>query len=202
MREQGIVESSDRVTLYYEEYGDDPPVILTYGLAGSTEMWAPNIEALARHCRLILCDARGHGRSSAPVEPWRYSLRRWVEDIRCVLDHLNIPRACIGGLSMGGGIATRFALSYPERTSALLVSNSGTALGMPGPLDSLHNFLKGIELAAAKGMDALATHALDTGRVCHGRDRIAPNVRADVGARLRELGARADAGRIYRDGFA
>ena len=129
--------ATDGIRLYYEEHGPTgpgrpgtarrgegapAPLVLAYGIGGNTDMWAPNTPGLAAGRRVILWEPRGHARSGSPPDPARYSFRRWALDLRDILDHLGLRRAHVGGLSLGAGIATRFALLYPRRVRSLVVT--------------------------------------------------------------------------------
>lgn len=152
--------TDDRVRIYYEAHGDGPPLVLAYGIGGNAAQWDVNVPALTARHRLILWEPRGHGRSDSPEDPARYSFARWVEDLRAVMDRLELARAHIGGLSLGAGIATRFALAYPRRVRSLLVTNSSSASGLPLPAAALVFRARSIEITLAKGMDAMAEFAM------------------------------------------
>jgi len=109
------LRTDDRVRLYYEEHGRGTPLVLAYGIGGNTKMWDVNVPGLAARHRLILWEPRGHARSDAPADPAKYSFQRWALDLKAVLDHLGLRRAHLGGLSLGAGIVTRFALRFPGR---------------------------------------------------------------------------------------
>src|SRR5712691_9004310 len=137
--------TQDGVRIYYEQHGRGTPLVLAYGIGGNADMWDVNREALAGHHRLVLWEPRGHARSASPEDPARYSFAHWVLDLKSVLDHLRIRRAHVGGLSLGGGIATRFTLRYPARVSSLLVTNSSSAAGLPLSVDNLMLRARSIE---------------------------------------------------------
>ena len=82
-------------------------------------MWAGQIDAFSKDYRFIVWDPRGHGKSESPPHRKQYGLRISAEDLYGLMNHLGIEKAYVGGLSMGGGIATRFAMAYPERVAAL-----------------------------------------------------------------------------------
>src|SRR5207253_906379 len=82
-------------------------------------VWEPNVAALAARHRLILCEPRGHARSESPEDPTRVTFGHWVLDLHDLLEHLELERAVVGGLSLGGGIATRFTRKHPDRVRAL-----------------------------------------------------------------------------------
>jgi 3-oxoadipate enol-lactonase len=67
-------------------------------------------------------DIRGHGNSEKPEGP--YSIQTFSDDLRVFLDKLEIPKAHLLGLSMGGSIAQQFTLDYPERVGSLILLSS------------------------------------------------------------------------------
>ena len=77
-----------------------------------------------------------------------------------MLDHLGIRKAHVGGLSLGAGIATRFALRFPSRVRALMVTNSSSAAGLPLSVENLVMRARSIEITLTKGMDAMAEYAM------------------------------------------
>jgi pimeloyl-ACP methyl ester carboxylesterase len=113
------------VSLYYEVTGHGPPLVLAHGFACGLRTWEPQIRALARSWRVVTYDVRGHGISEAPADPAAYSQPISVADLRALLEHLEIRRAAVGGLSMGGNIALNFALAHPEMVSGLVVADTG-----------------------------------------------------------------------------
>ena len=113
------------VSLYYEVAGDGPPLVLVHGFSCGLRMWDPQVRALSSGWRVVTYDVRGHGISDAPHEPAAYSQDISIADLRALLDHLDLPRAAVGGLSMGGNIALNFALAHPARVSALIVADTG-----------------------------------------------------------------------------
>src|SRR5215510_13030572 len=151
-----FARTDDRVRLYYEEHGRGTPLVLANGIGCNADMWDVNRDALAAHHRLVLWEPRGHARSDSPEDPARYSFLRWVLDHKAVLDHLRIRKAHVGGLSLGAGIATRFALRFPARVRSLLVTNSSSAAGLPMSPANLVMRARSIEVTLSQGMDAMA----------------------------------------------
>src|SRR2546430_10994355 len=131
------LKTDDRVRIYYEEHGSGTPLVLAYGIGGNATMWDVNVPGLAARHRLILWEPRGHARSDSPDDPAKYSFKRWALDLGAVLDHLSLRRAHVGGLSLGAGIATRFALRFPRRVRSFVITNSSSASGLPLAHDEL-----------------------------------------------------------------
>lgn len=115
-------ELSD-VRCYYELIGDGEPLLLIPGLAATCRLWDPVTPLLSRHFSCIVVDNRGIGRSIARKRPT--SLCDYVSDLVELLDELQLERAHVMGVSLGGVIAQRLALDHPSRVDHLvLVSTS------------------------------------------------------------------------------
>jgi pimeloyl-ACP methyl ester carboxylesterase len=129
-RELSIL-TDDGVTLSAEERGSGAPIVVLHGLTGSRHYVLMGSRALERSGhRVIAYDARGHGRSTPPTQPWQgtsagapspYGYRRLAGDLGAVLDATGIERAVLAGVSMGSHTIVRFALEHPERVAALAI---------------------------------------------------------------------------------
>jgi pimeloyl-ACP methyl ester carboxylesterase len=182
--------TDDRVRIYYEEHGrrhGGTPLVLAYGIGGNTDMWDTNTAALAAQRRVILWEPRGHARSDSPADPVRYSLRRWALDLRDLLDDLGIRKAHVGGLSLGGGIATRFTLLYPARVRSLIVTNSSSASGLPLSVENLVMRARSIEITLKEGMDAMAEYAMTANPNLAERLKLDPSAKAEFYEEYRRL---------------
>jgi 3-oxoadipate enol-lactonase len=106
--------------IYYEDTGGSGlPVVLAHGFLMDSEMFAPQVAALSPEFRVITWDERGFGRTEFDGKPFSY----WdsARDCLGLLDHLGIKRAVIGGMSQGGYLSLRAALTAPERVLALVL---------------------------------------------------------------------------------
>ncbi|HWU26599.1 MAG TPA: alpha/beta fold hydrolase [Rhizomicrobium sp.] len=115
----------DGVKIYYEVYGEGPPLLLTHGFASSSHMWAGQREAFGNQFRLITWDMRGHGRSDYPADEAAYSQAATVSDMAAILDHVGAKTAILGGHSLGGYMSLAFRLAHPERVRGLLIISTG-----------------------------------------------------------------------------
>jgi pimeloyl-ACP methyl ester carboxylesterase len=180
--------ASDGIKLYYEAHGTTgTPLVLAYGIGGNTDMWDVNVAALSAAHRVILWEPRGHARSESPEDPARVSFARWAQDLKDVLDHLRIRRAHVGGLSLGGGIATRFTLRFPGRVRSLLVTNSSSASGLPLSADNLVLRAQSIKITLEQGMDAMAEFAMQANPNLVERLKIDPGAREEFYEEYRRL---------------
>lgn len=97
-------------------------VVLLHGMNFYGEYWSATIEALRKEgFRVVVPDQVGFGRSSKPVIP--YTLSEMASNTRKILETIGIQKAAIVGHSMGGMVAARFALLYPEATERLVLYN-------------------------------------------------------------------------------
>ena len=110
--------------LYYELHGpeDAPPLILSSGLGGSAEYWAPNLPAFADDHRVIVYDHRGTGRSSRDL-PEVVAVEQFADDILVLMDAVGIDRARLVGHAAGGVAGLALAAKAPERLSRLVIVN-------------------------------------------------------------------------------
>jgi len=114
---------SGDITINYEVYGRGFPLVLSHGFTANLDIWAPQINAFSAKYQVIVYDARGHGLSTAPAGEKNYSLENLVDDLANLIKHLDIQKAYVGGLSMGGAIALGYIAKYPEKVKALLISD-------------------------------------------------------------------------------
>ena len=104
-------------------------MILAHGFLMDREMFAPQVEALSPEFRVITWDERGFGETEFDGKPFTY----WDSAADCLglLDHLGIERAVVGGMSQGGFLSLRAALTAPERVRALVLID--TQAGVEDP---------------------------------------------------------------------
>lgn len=139
---KGQFFDSAGVTIHYTSEGTGTPVVLIHGFAAnSTLNWRVTgiHRQLARHYRVITMDVRGHGLSDKPKDPAKYGAEM-VEDVRRLLDHLDIPKAHIVGYSMGGMICMKFMALHPDR--CISAAPLGIRRLTPADKDMLKNIVK------------------------------------------------------------
>jgi len=106
--------------LHYEDSGSgEPAVLFSHGFFMDHSMFDPQVAALADRWRCIRWDERGHGKTETSSDPFTY----WDSgaDALGLLDHLGIEQAVLAGMSQGGFLSLRAALTAPERVRALIL---------------------------------------------------------------------------------
>jgi pimeloyl-ACP methyl ester carboxylesterase len=145
--------------IYFEDTGGDGPVlVLAHGFLMDHEMFAPQVAALRDEYRVITWDERGFGLTEFDGTPFSY----WDSAADCLglMDHLGIDRAVVGGMSQGGFLSLRTALTAPDRVRALILLDTQAGVEdaahieaytamlqmweTVGPVDELANTVAGI----------------------------------------------------------
>jgi pimeloyl-ACP methyl ester carboxylesterase len=111
--------SVNGIEMYYETYGQGPPLILLHGFLHTAATWKPYIATLAEHYRVIALDLRGHGRSSNPANQFTHRLA--ALDVYALMEHLGINRFKAMRHSSGGMTLLHMATQQPERVDAMVL---------------------------------------------------------------------------------
>jgi pimeloyl-ACP methyl ester carboxylesterase len=120
------------VEIAFLDQGEGEPIVLVHGFASSKEVnwvdpsWTRTLTAAGR--RVIALDDRGHGASSKLYQPADYHTGLMADDVRALLDHLQIELADVMGYSMGARIAAFLAVKYPDRVRSLIIGGLGIKL--------------------------------------------------------------------------
>lgn len=113
------ITNANGIDLYYEVHGEGEPLLLIMGLSLNSKSWFRTVPALSEHYQVIIFDNRGVGLSGKPNTP--YSIELMAEDARTVLDTVGVESAHVYGVSMGGMIAQKLAIKYPEKIRSLIL---------------------------------------------------------------------------------
>jgi pimeloyl-ACP methyl ester carboxylesterase/predicted glycosyltransferase len=125
--QEGYVER-DGVRIFYEIYGAGETTVLllpTWSIIHSRH-WKAQIPYLARHCRVLVFDGRGNGKSDRPDGAEAYHEREFALDAVAVMDATATERAVIVGLSAGALWGTLLAAEFPERVEAAIFIAAAT----------------------------------------------------------------------------
>ena len=106
--------------IHYTTQGQGPAMLLIHGYPLSGDLFKNNRDALSRYYKVITLDLRGFGQSVAP-EGDPGSISTYAKDALGVMDQLKVPKAIIGGMSMGGPVVFEMYRNAPERFRGLLL---------------------------------------------------------------------------------
>jgi pimeloyl-ACP methyl ester carboxylesterase len=122
VRSGGALIETDIVTANVKVEGEGPPIVLIHGFGAALDWWDAIAPHLARNHRVIRLDLIGHGGTEAPGSG--YAIERQASLVKGVLDKLGLTRAVIVGHSMGGEVATAFAVANPQSVERLVLIDS------------------------------------------------------------------------------
>ncbi|WP_131737404.1 alpha/beta fold hydrolase [Actinomadura roseirufa] len=126
----------DGTRIAFEVAGHGRPVVLLHGFFGDRTTWrsSGHVDGLADRFRLVLIDARGHGRSDAPHEAAAYAAGGQAADVIAVMDALDVPEAAVWGASMGGIVGLHLAAAHPGRITRVVAggAHAGPVATDPG----------------------------------------------------------------------
>jgi len=108
----------DGVTLYYETYGTDQPLLLIHGNGGSISDLSAQIDFFRKHYKVIAMDSRDHGKSSDSPTPLNYELM--TRDLAALLDHLHTAPVYVLGWSDGGIEALELGFLFPDKVKKIV----------------------------------------------------------------------------------
>jgi pimeloyl-ACP methyl ester carboxylesterase len=139
------------IEIAYEDVGSGPSVVLLHGYPFNRSMWREQVEELRQNHRVIVPDLRGHGESA--VTPGPATMESMALDVASLLETLNISRATIGGLSMGGYVALAFYRLFPLRVRSLVLADTRP---QEDNEEGKENREKQAEKALNEGMEGIA----------------------------------------------
>jgi pimeloyl-ACP methyl ester carboxylesterase len=150
------------IEMHYEERGAGAPLLLVPGIPAIASDWAPLAEPLSASRRVVAYDNRGSGATS--VTPAPYTTAGLAADAVALLDALEIERADVFGMSLGGMIAQELALGWPDRVDRLVLgcTHCGLAHAEPPERDAGRAFAMETDDWAER-MTALAGFAFAPG---------------------------------------
>jgi len=137
--------ASDGISLYYETYGEptSTPVMLIHGIGADHNMWKPQLTSFPEAGYFIIVpDLRGHGKSDIPDD---FRVTDCARDLLELLQSLNLPKAHFVGVSMGGMVAQRFVVKYPNHAETQVIVDS-----LSGVSRAIERFNAGLAAALLK----------------------------------------------------
>lgn len=121
-----IVSAADGVPIHYSVQGKgEPALVFIHCWSCDRHLWDNQVSAFAKNHKVVTIDLPGHGESGQGRKSW--SVESYGDDVKRVIEKLNLKRVVLIGSSMGGPIALEATRRMPERVAAIV------------PVDTLHN---------------------------------------------------------------
>jgi len=136
--------------IYYEISGAGEPLVLVNGSSLDLQMWDAQIDAFNEHFQVVRYDLRGIGKSAIPEKNFSHG-----EDIYHLLKFLDIEKAHILGLSVGGAFAVDFASEHPEMVDSLILAAAATS-------NLRDEFSEGLSALSAMAKEKGISEAIET----------------------------------------
>ena len=155
-----FIESNnkDKLKIYYEIYNKDKSdtVVLVHPIGGNIDIWKEEISLISKkNLRIIAYEIRGHNRSNMGTTS-SFTLSDLAEDLKILLDSLDIKKCTLIGHSIGGSIASLYTKHYPQKVEAIIFINA-SSVGIPDK--DLEKHFTTRKIAVTQGMNALAEWA-------------------------------------------
>jgi len=141
------------IGINYETYGEGEPLLLIMGFGAPGAAWLPILPLLPGF-KCIYFDNRGTGNSAQPED--NYTIPQMAEDASNLLKALDIERAKVFGVSMGGMIAQELTLQHPEQVERLVLGcTTPGGPNAPRPPDALvDQLIQALDLVTSDNLDA------------------------------------------------
>jgi len=136
---------TNNIQTFYEIHGEGSPLLLIHGGLVDSRMWQPQVEPFSKKYGVITYDIRGHGQTGGS-DKRAYSIQLLVEDLRALLEQLQVDKPVVCGLSLGGIVAQAYAASYPEDIAALILCDTAVSATLTTS-DKIQTYLIGWSLA-------------------------------------------------------
>jgi pimeloyl-ACP methyl ester carboxylesterase len=160
--------NNNGVKIHYKVEGQGPPLVLQHGLTSDLTSWKQYgyTDALREENKLILIDARGHGRSDKPHEAEAYTPENMTGDVVAVLDDLGMEKAGYWGYSMGSMTGYRLLKTHPLRFTSLVLGGMSPYPHQSKEERAFWELIKGAtKVGAQKGADAVISAFEKSGTV-------------------------------------
>jgi 3-oxoadipate enol-lactonase len=123
MTGMNLMLNINNLNLSYDDVGEgNIPIIFLHGFPFDKSMWAKQLDFFATTNRVIAIDIRGFGKSTDETTP--LSIDLFSDDLMVFMNQLNISKAIICGLSMGGFIALNAQARFPDRFEAIILCDT------------------------------------------------------------------------------
>ncbi len=142
---QGFLQTGPYRTRYLHA-GDrsKPTLLFMHGITGHAEAYVRNLAAHAELFDVWAFDFIGHGYSTKPDHP--LEIPHYLTHLNHVLDAIGVERAHLSGESLGGWVAARYAIDFPDRVDKIVLNTMGGTMANPVVMERLYT----LSMEAAK----------------------------------------------------
>lgn len=147
----------NNIAVSYTDEGleNAPVIIFIHGFPFNKEMWNRQLAALSESFRVIAYDVRGHGNSYSGTDD--FSIELFVNDLLLLMDAIEIEKATLCGLSMGGYIALKAMENFPHRFDSLVLCDTSCAADS---MEAKEKRMKAIEIILESGVEKFADDSI------------------------------------------
>src|SRR5215831_7320473 len=139
-KEAGNFKKVNGINIYYEIYGTGRPLIFLHGNGGSIRSSRAKIEYFKKYFKVIAIDSRGHGKSIDTATK-ELTYVQMANDIKVLLDSLNIDSAYVSGQSDGGILGLLIAINYPSKIAKLATYGANMFPGKKAIFDEIEDLV-------------------------------------------------------------
>ena len=176
---------TNNIQTFYEIHGEGSPLVLIHGGLVDYRMWGSQVEPFSKKYRVITYDLRGHGQTGGS-DKRSYSVQLFAEDLRALLEQLQVDKPVVCGLSLGGIVAQAYAASYPMDIAALILCDTAVSATLTLS-DKIQTYLIGWSLAPSvkiMGARRFTKYTFGLAKLMQGETWLGQN--AEVQAYVRE----------------
>ncbi len=124
-------KTNDGVSLYYSVRGEGRPLLMVQGWTFTARLWEKNAEEIAKHCKVICMDHRGHGESEKVM--YSHSIARYAMDVKNLLDELELENVTVLGSSMGAAVLWSYLQLFGNHRVSRLICVDQSPCQYNGP---------------------------------------------------------------------
>lgn len=140
------------IEMNYKITGKGDCLVLIHGFSDNLTMWYNQVPEFSKKYQVLTYDVRGFGKTERTEGP--YTMDLFADDLKELLDILDINAASVLGYSMGGRIALEFCIKYPQKSNALIFANS--VVGAPRAPDAEERGKMMMEMMQAGNNDIIS----------------------------------------------
>ncbi len=140
-KDSGGYKRVNGINMYYESYGAGKTLIFLHGNGGSIYSSRAKIEYFKKYFRVLAIDSRGHGKSIDTTSK-TLTYTQMANDVKVLLDSLNIDSAYISGQSDGGILGLLIAINYPSKVSKLVTFGANIFPGRKAIFDEIEDMVR------------------------------------------------------------